>query len=458
MSNYTKEQLDFIDYTGTDSIILSATAGSGKTHSTVGRLNRMIADGVDPKRIIFFSFTNDAVNELKKRIQHDVTITTIHSFTASLLGKMSKFKKIVTFFDFVNWYKEHFKPKVSTPKAVRDDYYQTMDFFYEEGGGVSANFSAYKLQFSDGIKLPKPDHYAQYEKFLKEVKGRDFADMLIDTEKLSRDPKYVHFFEGLYDHIFIDEYQDTSTLQLKILLAVKAQQYYLIGDENQSIYGFSGANCELIEQLLTKAHKTIRMTLSKNFRSDKKIVENANKYSKILAVPHSEDDGHIKHELIDKFDLIEMIRDDKPLTILARANQTIKDLELEFLKMKLKMRYSNFISNDDLKHIKDNNISAPLRKRLDKVIPYFVSQEKFLNFLDENKESTKFITSIHKSKGREFPRCVIVNSIDPETARKHGIDEEFTFITKDGDVDQEEKNVHYVAVTRPMHEVYFMVF
>ena len=58
---YTEEQLNFINYSGDKSVILSATAGSGKTHSTVGRLNKMIEDGVDPKRIIFFSYTNDAV-------------------------------------------------------------------------------------------------------------------------------------------------------------------------------------------------------------------------------------------------------------------------------------------------------------------------------------------------------------------------------------------------------------
>ena len=75
--SYTDEQLQFINYKDDDSIILSATAGSGKTHSCVGRLNQLIADGVDPKRIIFFSFTNDAVNELKTRIEHDVQITTI---------------------------------------------------------------------------------------------------------------------------------------------------------------------------------------------------------------------------------------------------------------------------------------------------------------------------------------------------------------------------------------------
>ena len=260
MNKYTDEQLKFINYTGNESIILSATAGSGKTHSTVGRLNKMIEDGVDPSRIIFFSFTNDAVNELRSRIKHDVKITTIHSFTSSLLGKMGLFKPIVTFYEFTNWYKDKYKPHVKDPMKIKQQYAANVDRFYEEGAMISSNFSAYKLQNADGLKVPKPQFYDEYMAFTKETKSRDFSDMLIDTEKFSRNPKYKQFFENAYDYIFVDEYQDTSTLQMKILLTIKAKQYHLIGDKNQSIYGFSGANCEAIENLLMGSHKTIEMT------------------------------------------------------------------------------------------------------------------------------------------------------------------------------------------------------
>lgn len=456
--SYTEEQLKFIEYKDNESIILSATAGSGKTHSCVGRLNQLISDGVDPKRIIFFSFTNDAVNELKSRITHDVEVTTIHSYTARILGKMGKFKNIITFYDFVSWYKEINKPNPKDPNTIKDAYYQTLELFYEEGTQISSLFSAYKLQTSDGIKLPKPKYYVDYEKFLRESRSRDFSDMLIDTEKLSRDEKYKDFFEGTYDHVFIDEYQDTSSLQLKILLRIKAQQYYLIGDENQSIYSFSGANCELIEDLLTKERTTIRLTLSKNFRSDKNIVEHANKFSKIKAIPHSEKEGDVHHRLINTTDFLLMVNDPNPLTVLARSNKTIKELEKFCLIKKLPIKYFNFITPTDIEHIKKNEINGSIKLRLDKVRPYFGSNDKLIEFIESNNNSDKFITSIHKSKGREFPRVIVVNSVDPELAKKHNLGKEYTYETKDGDVNQEEKNIHYVAVTRPKHEVYFMVF
>jgi hypothetical protein len=426
------------------------------THSTVGRLNKMVEDGVDPSKIIFFSFTNDAVNELKSRIKHDAKITTIHSFTSSLLGKMGLFKPIVTFYDFTNWYKDKYKPHIKDPMKIKKEYAETIDKFYEESGVISASFSAYKLQFMDDIKSAKPRFYDEYAKFIKETNSRDFSDMLIDTEKLSRNPKYKKYFENVYEYVFVDEYQDTSTLQMKILLQLNAKQYHLIGDINQSIYGFSGANCEAIEDLLKSKRKTIQMTLTKNFRSAIKIVENSNKYSNLTAIPFHEKEGIVNNKLIDEFQLAAMMEDGKPLTMLARTNNTIKGIEKDCLKKKIKMRYFNFITLQDIKNIRDGKINPSLKKRIDAVAPYHGNVMALINFIETNSDSEVFITSIHKSKGREFPRCVIINSIDPEMIESD-YDYKYTYITDEGDVDIESRNVHYVAVTRPKDELYFLI-
>jgi superfamily I DNA/RNA helicase len=459
MSTYTDEQLKFINYNGTDSIILSATAGSGKTHSTVGRLNKMIEDGVDPSRIIFFSFTNDAVNELRTRIKHDVKITTIHSFTSSILGKMGLFKPIVTFYDFTNWYKEKYKPHAKDPLKIKMEYARNVDRFYEEGAYISSTFSAYKLQNADNIKVMKPQFYDEYAAFIRETKSRDFSDMLVDTEKFSRSPKYKQYFEGLYDYVFVDEYQDTSTLQMKILLTMKARQYHLIGDKNQSIYGFSGANCEEIENLLLKERTVTQMTLTKNFRSRKRIVENSNKYSSLVAVPFHEDDGYIHDHLINDVMMYQMMKDGKPLAVLARTNSVIKEIEKQCLKKKIPMRYFNYITPQDIEKINEGKINPSLKKKIDTVSPYYGNTFGLIRFIEENQNSDVFVTSIHKSKGREFPRCIVINSIDPDLLSDGEYDfNEYSFITDNGEIDMEARNIHYVAVTRPKEELYFLVF
>ena len=81
----TPEQQEFINYSGNSSVVLAATAGSGKTYSCTKRLKELLRRGVDPSRIIFFSFTKAATEELSKRIGNDaIMVTTIHSFCQSI--------------------------------------------------------------------------------------------------------------------------------------------------------------------------------------------------------------------------------------------------------------------------------------------------------------------------------------------------------------------------------------
>jgi ATP-dependent exoDNAse (exonuclease V) beta subunit len=85
-----------------------------------------------------------------------------------------------------------------------------------------------------------------------------------------------------------------------------------------------------------------------------------------------------------------------------------------------------------------------------------------MEFIEKNSSSRKFITSIHKSKGREFDVCVVVNSIAPEILKANSIElpkKEFKKVSFNyDDEDREEQNIHYVAVSRPKHKLYFMLY
>lgn len=234
--NYTEEQKDFIQYDGNKSVILSATAGAGKTFSVVERLKELVKRGVPPEKIIFFSYTKAATEELQKRIgRDDVKITTIHAFALGILAKVGKFKKIATFYDFITWYKDKYKPNQSASRETKTEFYELIGNLYEESEYISSMISSYKLQISDGIKCPMPLYFIQYTEFLKETKSRDFSDMLVEVRDLLKEDKWLKMFRNQYDYIFVDEYQDTSTIQLQILLALNAKYYYLIGDVNQCL-------------------------------------------------------------------------------------------------------------------------------------------------------------------------------------------------------------------------------
>lgn len=466
VQKYTEEQQKFVTYSGDSSVILAATAGSGKTYSCVQRLKELLKRGVDPSRIIFFSFTKAATEELQTRIGNDeIKITTIHAFCLGVLAKVGKFKKISTFYDFVQWFQDKYKPKPSSSSEEKTFYYDTIGTLYEDADFLSSAIAAFKLQSADGIKSMVPAYIVEYNKFLKESKSRDFSDMLIEVRDLFREDKWLKIFRNQFDYIFVDEYQDTSTIQLQILLSLNAKYYYMIGDRNQSIYGYSGANCTKLEQMLKERRETLEMSLSVNFRSDKNIVDNSNKFSSLKATANSDEDGFVDDKLISSMDdLIELLKLPEQVAILVRTNDIIKRLELILLKKKVPIKYFNFITPTDVKNFNKGEVHQTLKNKLSKLKDYFESDHEIIHFIERNKNSNKFITTIHKSKGREFDTCVVINSIAPDLLEKspnfHQLSkkqlEKITF-DLDDDVNIEPRNIHYVAVSRSKHKLYFMV-
>ena len=475
---YTDEQKEFVEFDGKESVILAATAGSGKTFSCVQRLKELTKRKIDPERMIFFSFTKAATEELKKRVgRDDIKITTIHSFAFSILAKIGKFKKIATFYDFINWYKTKNAPPKHASYSEKESFYEIISAMYEDAENASAQISSYKLQTADGVISKFPLYFVDYEKFLRKTKSRDFSDMLIEVRDLLKEDKWLKMFRGKYDYIFVDEYQDTSVIQLEILLSLNAKHYYLIGDRNQSIYGYSGANCNRIEGMLKSRRDVIEQSLSINFRSDVNIVDNSNRFSSLKATPKSKNTGFVKKYIIfeikskkksdgnQNLDLIDVLDKHSEVAILVRTNSVIKSIEFELLKQRYPMRYFNFITETDFKEWKKGNVSTVLKGKFNQLKDYFKSEQEIFMFIEMNKHVPKLVTSIHKSKGREFENCVVVNSIDPDLIKKVGLDKamskkqlaKITF-DPDDDNDLEPKNIHYVAVSRSKKGLYYMLY
>jgi superfamily I DNA/RNA helicase len=463
-TKFTPEQEAFIFDSENKSTVLIATAGSGKTYCCVEKLKEFLSRGVDPKRIIFFSFTTAAVEELKNRVNNDdIKITTIHSFCVGLLAKMGKFKKIASFYDFINWFKEKHKPKPGTIEKDKTAFFNLITELYEDAEYHGSAISAFKLQNAEGIKSRIPDFYKEYIAFQKETRSRDFSDMLIEVRDLLKDNKWLRMFRNKYDYIFVDEYQDTSTIQMEILLSLNAKYYYIIGDRNQSIYSYSGANCDAVESMLKRRRDTKEMTLSTNFRSAKTIVENANLYSSLNAVPFHKKEGKVHKKIILFEQLVGLMNLHKEIVILGRTNSVIKEIEKRMLIKKIPMRYFNFITPVDIKELKKGeNIRPATKNKLDSVLPAYGTLDKLIEFIEDNQESKSFVTSIHKSKGREFEVCVVVNSLSPEVLKYNNLildKDSIKAISFDPDdlEDFESKNVHYVAISRAKSELFFMV-
>jgi len=464
LSKLTDEQRKFVTYDGKKSIIMSSTAGSGKSFCCVQRLKVLLNRGVDPKKIIFFSFTNAAVDELKERVNNkDIRITTIHSFCFWMLHRMGKFKKVTNFYEFIDWYKKKNEPSSRASEKEKFEFDKKISNLYDDADFFDSNISSYKLQTADGIKVRIPDYFIQYSKFLKEERKRDFADILVDVRNLLKENKWLKMFKDKYDYLFLDEYQDTSAIQMDILMRLNAKYYYLVGDINQSIYGYSGSNCNHIEDRLEKRRKIERMSLSINFRSAPKIVENSNKFSNLKATPFNSFDGEIQESFVSFDKLIELIKSDEEVAVLARTNFIVKLIEFNMLKRKVPMKYFNYLKPKDIEEIKSGTANRLIKKRVEYILEDFVgTKDDLIKFIEDNQNNNSFVTTIHKSKGKEYNTCIVVNSISEDIIEKNEVKipdnkKEFYTFTSDMENYQEEKNVHYVAISRPKKKLYYML-
>ena len=161
-------------------------------------------------------------------------------------------------------------------------------------------------------------------------------------------------------------------------------------------------------------------------------------------------------------ELVEILKQKGEIAVLVRTNAVIRALEKELLKRQVPMRYFNFITEDDIKEFKKGDVSAHLRGKLNNFKGHFENDHQLIAFIERFRKSQKFITTIHKSKGREFDECVVVNSISPEVLKECKIYdkigpkrlERVSFTDKD----EESRNIHYVAVSRAKHKLHFMIY
>ena len=462
--NLTEEQKKFVLYTGKKSIIMSSTAGSGKSFCCVQRLKYLLSKGVDPKRIIFFSFTNAAVEELKARVENsDIRITTIHSFCFWVLHKMGKFKQVTNFDEFINWFEVKNRPTEDSSEKEILQFEKLISNLYDDSSFLESKISSYKLQNADSVEVDVPEYYVEYSSYLLEENKRDFSDILLDVRELLKDNKWLKMFKDRYDYLFLDEYQDTSAIQMEILMRLNAKIYYLVGDLNQSIYGYSNVNCKNIESTLEKRRKIERMSLTTNFRSAKQIVENSNNFSNLEAKTFNEFEGKICHDLIDYNKLINLINNKDEVVILARTNHIVKMIEYNMLIKKVPMKYFNFFKVSDIEDIKKGKINILTQKKIDYVLERFTGGvTDLINFIESNKDNKNFVTTIHKSKGKEFDTCVVVNSLPERLFKQNKIElpenkKEFYTFNSNMDNYHDEKNIHYVAVSRPKVSLYYML-
>ena len=269
-----------------------AGAGSGKTRVLTYRISYLISEmEVEPWKILAITFTNKVANEMKNRVikmipeaAKDLSIKTFHSFAAyflrheiSILGFPSSF----TILD-----------EEDQTKLVKDI---AAEMGFKRGDKIVSNTLGYigrqKLleKYPDDIHIVKPafedektclEIYHRYEEEKYKNYALDFDDLLLLTNRILEDyPDIRTKWQNRIDHILIDEFQDTNDVEYKMVKYLKKPEAYLyvVGDPDQTIYTWRGANQNIILELDKRFYDMITIVLDRNYRSTQAILNSANK-------------------------------------------------------------------------------------------------------------------------------------------------------------------------------------
>lgn len=272
-------------------VLILAGAGSGKTRVLTTRIAHLIENkGVQAPNILAITFTNKAANEMRERVEEtlgsdtkEMWISTFHSCCVRILRKDINrigYNRSFIIYDSadqvtlvkdclkeLNLSDKAFEPKVviSTISGAKDKLHSPKEFK--------------QMHMSDARMSKIADIYALYQDRLKRNSALDFDDLIYKTVELLRtDSEVLEFYRSRFKYIMVDEYQDTSKAQYELIkmLAKEHQNICVVGDDDQSIYGWRGADIRNILEFEKDYDDVHVVKLEQNYRSTQIILDAAN--------------------------------------------------------------------------------------------------------------------------------------------------------------------------------------
>ncbi len=282
-------------------VLVLAGAGSGKTTVLTERIINLILNGVMPQNILAITFTNKAAGEMRERIQKAIEkhpkisfpvyerefkpfISTFHSLGVYILRDNYERLGISRYFSI---YDKNDSKKILKSVLEKMNY----DLKEWDPGNILSVISKSKSDFIDidnffDFRDENPYNktifqvWAEYEKIKEKEKALDFDDLILKSLKLLISDREVreHYLRK-WTHLHIDEYQDTNKIQntfVSILTNPDSNNIFVVGDDDQSIYGWRGSEVENILNFEKKFKKVKKIFLEENYRSTKNIIEASN--------------------------------------------------------------------------------------------------------------------------------------------------------------------------------------
>lgn len=267
--------------------LVIAGAGSGKTKVLTTRIANLVLNGVPSYNILAITFTNKAAKEMKERLEklvpeNNAFVGTFHSFGLRIIRENTDSLNMTSNFtildsdDVGTLIKKIIKEKGYDPKQVTPSFVKNKISFIKNE--MLTNSEAEKLLNTDMDKIAY-QIYIEYNMKLRKNNSVDFDDLLkLPVELFRKNPSILEHYQDKFKYILIDEYQDTNEVQYQLvkLLAAKYQNLFVVGDPDQSIYQFRGANYQNILNFEHDYKNTEVIALEDNYRSTKMILDAAN--------------------------------------------------------------------------------------------------------------------------------------------------------------------------------------
>jgi DNA helicase II / ATP-dependent DNA helicase PcrA len=287
LDNLNKQQTEAVEYIEGPLLVL-AGAGSGKTMVITYRIANLIKKRIaHPNEILAVTFTNKAAQEMKNRVNNlvgaNVWISTFHALCASILRRHVEalgYTNSFTIYDQTD--------QISVLKSVIVKLNLNKDQF--KGKDIANRISRLKEDLVDEKTYEKFANdfyekniskiYTEYQKVLKANNALDFSDLIYLAIKVFKnDQSILESYQDRYKYILVDEYQDTNYAQYKFikLLADKHKNICVVGDPDQSIYSWRGADIQNILNFEKDYKNAKSIKLEQNYRSTQIILDSANK-------------------------------------------------------------------------------------------------------------------------------------------------------------------------------------
>lgn len=437
--NLDKEQLHAI-YTDELITLVVAGAGSGKTSLIVGKINYLVEKcNIKENEILCLSFTNEAVNNLKSRLKYNVDVMTFHKLSLNILGNKYRInnnylsyvideyfigiaihdkktkKRLVNLIDKINVDKYEYYLNNGYFNYLKYTIKRFIELFIVSGKKINdfLKINKYKKIISIIIDI--------YYLYISELYSKYELDLNLLISEASN---YVSKVDLKYKYIIVDEFQDISEVRMKLLNDIvksTGAKLLAVGDDYQSIYGFSGSNLKSYLKIFNN-NKSEVVYLKNNYRCCREIVDISCKFI-------------MKNKKQIKKNIITNKYISNPIVI-------VDDKKLEELLDYLSIKNRDILilgrNNKDIYNYIDNNKIQDIINKYDSTIEY---------------------KTVHSAKGLESDTVIIINLEDNILGFPNKINNpeviDYVFPKEEYEY-AEERRLFYVSLTRSKNEVYLL--